>query len=394
MLSVRDDIDLSLRMAHLMAGYVRHTLTGDEHDELDRWVTASPLHTRIFEGLTAPGELNNIQQRFRILEDGAREKVRLWHRIRKSRPKKVTPAYTWLAAASLIVALVLFARLHNTEKRTGVIIQKHPQTATASVPRTPYLLLGNGDTLLLKTTTAGTLALQDHTRIDQEGNSIAYTAHETATSTNATASNTLTTPPGTLFRLTLGDGTRVWLNASSSLRYPVSFHGSERTVVLQGEGYFEVAHDAARPFRVQAGSTTVQVLGTQFNIDAYGDDELVKTTLLEGKVQVSCGTTVRTISPGQQARSREGDIDIQNADVETAMAWTKGIFLFRNTPAHTLLAQLSRWYGMELVCPRMPNAHFNATLQRETPVARLLQLLNATGNIHLAQHNNQLIVQP
>ena len=297
-----------------------------------------------------------------------------------------------LAGALLICALSQWHRSHINGSDETAAKETAPSPAASPVEiREPFLLLHNGDTLRLSSQGNGLLATGDGS-IEQQDNSLYYRHNNKEQPTDTDAWNTLTTPAGTLFRLTLADGTRVWLNAASSLRYPVSFGGSDRTVSLQGEAYFEVAHNSAKPFYVQAGQSTIKVLGTHFNIDAYGDEGTINTTLLEGSVEVSCGSHRRTIQPGQQARSTTAAISIGAADTEEAVAWKNGSFLFRNTAAEALLAQVGRWYGMEVVYRSRPTGHFRASLQRTERLAHLLQVLNTTGNMHITQQGNQLIV--
>ena len=443
------DLRGNLRIAHLMAGYLRQTLTGDEHEELDRWVTASGRHTLLFEDLTDPNEMDAMQKRFGQVDEETDRKRRILLRIAKGRQKQAQGRRfnswkslwkyrrsnllqtlwpklwqfqtrrlrirTYFAVGSLIGALVLFAWLYQhknvlatkagTVSTTTATKASTATTATARITTQkaqPLLLLQNGDTLRLQAGANGTLVMQGNSRIEQSGAALSYRINPAGLidrlpaglPAGPTVYNTLTTPAGTQFQLTLCDGTRVWLNAASSLRYPVNFTGIDRTVMLQGEAYFEVAKNAAHPFRVQAGATTVQVLGTHFNVDAYGDEGKTRTTLLEGLVEVSCLHQTRIIRPGQQARSNGKGIDVCIADVEAETAWKNGWFLFRNTDARTLLAQLSRWYGVDIVYRAAPSGHFNAVLQRSEPLEHLLQILSKTGNLHITHQNNQLIIQP
>ena len=300
-----------------------------------------------------------------------------------------------LAGALIICALSFFhhSPVNGLDKRTAKQTTRPLHKTTAPVEiREPFLLLHNGDTVHLSAGGSGLLATQGGSRIEQSDSSLHYRQDNNGPTTDTDAWNTLTTPAGTQFRLTLADGTRVWLNAASSLHYPVRFNGRDRTVSLRGEAYFEVAHNSARPFRVQAGPSTIKVLGTHFNIDAYGDEGTINTTLLEGSVEVSCGSRRRTLTPGQQARSEPAAISIGEADIEKTIAWKNGSFLFRNTPAEALLTQVGRWYGMEVVYRSRPSGHFRAALQRTESLAHLLQVLNKTGNMHITQQGNQLIV--
>lgn len=189
--------------------------------------------------------------------------------------------------------------------------------------------------------------------------------------------NTLTTPKGAQFRIQLSDGTQVWLNAGSSLKYPTIFNNSERTVELKGEGYFEVAKDAGKVFRVKINDKQVEVLGTHFNVSAYEEDITINTTLLEGKVSVAG----RVLIPGEQAQlAPDGQMSVKKVDVEEAVAWKNGLFLFQNADVKTIMQQLSRWYDIEIVYEGTPrNMRLNGEVYRTYNLSQVLTVLGATG---------------
>jgi ferric-dicitrate binding protein FerR (iron transport regulator) len=183
--------------------------------------------------------------------------------------------------------------------------------------------------------------------------------------------------------LELPDGTKVWLNSSSSLTYPVIFKGKERGVELTGEAYFEVAKNAASPFFVKTSSQTIKVLGTHFNINSYQDEKSVKTTLLEGSVEVTGNGTrqITSLKPGQQAVNSAGNIKIiSDADIDEAVAWKNGKFLFRNTDLQTVMRQLSRWYDVEVTYQGVVAAkHYRGRISRNVPVSQVFEILKTSG---------------
>lgn len=197
------------------------------------------------------------------------------------------------------------------------------------------------------------------------------------------ASNTIATPPGGQYQVFLPDGTHVWLNAESKLTFPESFAGKTRKVVLEGEGYFEVAKNKALPFHVLTGNQDVEVTGTHFNVNGYIDNNAINTTLLEGSITVHYKKQSKKIVPGQQAvLSASGPlIDINTADTEAAVAWKNGFFEFNNTSLRQIMHQLARWYDLQIDYSSLPEKRYNGVVPRSADLSRVLQMLEVTGDI-------------
>jgi ferric-dicitrate binding protein FerR (iron transport regulator) len=206
--------------------------------------------------------------------------------------------------------------------------------------------------------------------------------------------NTLTTPRGVQYRLVLPDGTAVWLNTGTSLRYPVAFTGKERKVMLTGEAYFEVKHDSKKPFRIQAGNQLIEDLGTNFNIKAYADEPVMKTTLLEGAVKV--GNTI--LKPGEQAQVNEkGDIAVaKNINVADVMAWKNGFFVFRNDNLKTVMREIARWYDVEVIYqPNVNNnQQFSGKIDRGLTLTQVLNGLALTKARFTITDNREVVILP
>ncbi len=204
------------------------------------------------------------------------------------------------------------------------------------------LQLANGDVIVLDTAADGRLAQQGGTRISKlQNGELAYKDEHSTVA----AWNTLTTPRGGQYRLTLPDGTQVWLNAASALRFPTAFVAAERVVELTGEAYFEVAKDASKPFLVKAtGGTDVKVTGTHFNVNAYEEEAVSTVTLLEGAVTVN----QQKLAPGEQATRQNGRIRVTTADVDQAVAWKNGFFSFNDADIKTVMKELERWYDVKV----------------------------------------------
>jgi len=230
---------------------------------------------------------------------------------------------------------------------------------------------------------------------------VAYEASAAATANGELVYNTLTNPRGSqAVSLTLMDGTKVWLNAASSLRYPVAFTGSDRQVEITGEAYFEVVQDKQKPFKVKKGNITVEVLGTHFNINAYDDEPSTNTTVLEGAVKVNAqlsGSTRSVIlQPGEQAQvSRTDHLDkMRKVDLDAVVAWKNGTFQFKGASMQTVMRQLSRWYNVEISYEGViPEHRFVGKVGRDYNLSEVLAVLEAS-DVHFKIEGQRIIVRP
>lgn len=297
-----------------------------------------------------------------------------------------------VAAAVLIIAfagIIYFLQPNNPgPSKTVARI-----TGTDKLPGSSkaVLTLSDGSKVTLDST-AYRAFQQEGIEVNQQQDVLQYHGQFTG---GAIAYNTLTTPRGGQFRILLPDSTKVWLNAASSLQYPVAFTGNTREVTLTGEAYFEVTKDKSKPFFVRAGGTEVKVLGTAFNIMAYADEQAVQTTLIEGSVQLSHGKRANIkLKPGQQAVSNNSSIHLrENADLEEALAWKKGQFLFNGSDLPVLLRQFARWYDIEVEWKGQPKSYaFTGTMPRTARLSSVLTLLRA-NDIPYTLEKNKLIVQ-
>jgi ferric-dicitrate binding protein FerR (iron transport regulator) len=194
----------------------------------------------------------------------------------------------------------------------------------------------------------------------------------------------------------LSDGSKVWLNAASSLRFPASFAGKERKVELLGEAYFEVAKNAAMPFKVKVNGMEVEVLGTHFNINSYENESTVRTTLLEGSVKINNNNSSSLLKPGQQAQvNKAGEIKIiNNVDVEEAIAWKEGKFQFDRADIHDIMRQLARWYDVDVEYKGSVSSHFGGTISRDVNLSQVLNMLHLTGEVKFQIEDRKVIVMP
>lgn len=205
----------------------------------------------------------------------------------------------------------------------------------------------------------------------------------------------LTTPKGGQYQITLSDGTKVWLNAASTLKYPSRFSGNERRVELKGEGYFEVSENKKQPFLVESEGQVVEVLGTHFNIEAYQGERSIKTTLLEGAVKVSKGSIEQIMKPGQQVQFVNNRFQIKDGiNLNNAIAWKDGYFKFDGDGIKEIMDQLSRWYDVEIEYRAEIQSSFVATIKRDVKISQVLKILESTDLVHFKIEGRRITVLP
>jgi transmembrane sensor len=304
----------------------------------------------------------------------------------------------WLAAA-VTTGIVLLAGgiwLFNGPKTTTppIITKSHLTNDIAPGGHKAILTLADGKQITLDSNHNGTLAQQGNVRIIKLHNGeLAYKSGGND-SQGEIHYNTLTTPKGGQYQIQLPDGTRVWLNAASSLKYPTAFTGNQRNVTLTGEGYFEVAQNAAAPFTVNAGNGVVQVLGTHFNINAYTDEKAMRTTLLEGAVKVTQAAGQVTLTPGQQAQMNDGgQLNVKTVDTEDVIAWKNEQFAFTNMDIPTVMRQVSRWYNVEIAfAGKTPTGEINGKISRNYNISQVLKMLEYTAGIKYSVEGQQVTI--
>lgn len=268
------------------------------------------------------------------------------------------------------------------------------------------LTLADGTKIVLDDASEGAISRQGNTTIIKLDNGrLAYNAQTVSKiPTTAILYNTLTTPRGGQYCVTLPDGTIVWLNASTSLRFPTAFTGNDRKVEIKGEAYFEVAKNEAMPFIVTAENSEIKVLGTHFNVSAYADDKVLKTTLLEGSVEFSVANQAGSgneaasikLQPGQQAQlDGANTITVVEADTQEAIAWKNGFFIFNNEDIGSIMQKISRWYDVKVIYNvNNPNMQFTGNISRAENVSEVLRVLELTEIVHFKIEGKTITVLP
>lgn len=335
-----------------------------------------------------------------------------------SSPHKVHFMRRWMWAAASVVVLILSG---------GYIWQqqhKKPTPVIAAVKKPPViepgktgaiLTLSNGAQVVLDSLGNGVIATQNGTQVVLKNGQLINELKKGQKDVGDIVYNTLQTPKGRQFKVVLPDGTQVWLNAASSLKYPTAFTGNERIVEINGEAYFEVAKNAKMPFKVKVNNKAeIEVLGTHFNVNGYSEEAFINTTLLEGSVKVSSPknetgkNNIVTIKPGQQARfiadySRVAAAEkikpqlsiINNVDIDKVMAWKNGAFNFEDASLEEVMKQLERWYNIKVVYEKgVPDIYFWGKMSRNINLTDLLTALQMTKVHFRVEEERTLIVMP
>jgi transmembrane sensor len=256
------------------------------------------------------------------------------------------------------------------------------------------LILSNGNSINLTGIKNGALASEKGVVINKNADGRITYGHGKGNAESANVFNTVLTPRGGQYQLVLSDGTKVWLNSASSLKYPVTFTANKREVELSGEAYFEVAHNQHKPFMVVSNGQTVEVLGTHFNINAYQDEQATKTTLLEGSVKVLTHGVSSKIKPGEQVQQKSGKLTVSEADLEEAIAWKNGFFYFKDDNIKTIMRQLSRWYDVEIKYEgQIPEREFSGQMNKNIDASQLMHILSIE-KIHYRLENRTIVIIP
>ncbi len=254
------------------------------------------------------------------------------------------------------------------------------------------LTMGDGTRIILDSVDNGRIR-EGNLNITKEDGLLVF-AHTPASAAEISYS-TLSTPRGGSYKVVLPDGSEVWLNASSSLRFPTAFRGHQREVELMGEAYFEVTKNKAKPFHVKVGEMTINVLGTHFNVNAYADESSIKTSLLEGSVNITRGSVSGLLRPGQQAilAKNKEKVEIKDADLEEVMAWKNGLFQFDGADLKSIMNQIGRWYDVTIVYSGdVPVRRFEGKISRDAQLSDVLRILELS-NVKFRLEGRKIIVE-
>lgn len=386
-------------IAKLIRAHQTGELDAPSKAELDAWRIANADNQKLFDELMSPLQLGKELQEMNHFDAGARlaefEQKYLEKPTGRNWFKWHTVGRVAAALAIVTVGFWLYEAL-ITKPSVAPRSSKHTNDI-APGKQGATLTLADGRKIKLSDTKNGLLAEEDGVTISKTADGqilyeIASSPREGASKQSPETMNTLTTAKGEMYQVRLPDGSLVHLNAGSSLKFPSSFHASDnRTVTLQGEAYFSVAHQKSKPFIVKTDQQEVTVLGTEFNINAYGDDNKTLTTLLKGSVQINAEQQI-VLKPGQQSTLLNGQFRVQPADTESATGWKNGVFLFYNMDMKTIMRQLARWYNIEVDMSTIPDKRFYGEISRDVKLSEVLTMLEATSNIEFKIEGRRLML--
>jgi transmembrane sensor len=392
-----NEIEHSIQMADLIAKHLQERLSIAEHAELNEWLQKDPKNRQLFEEMTNEKVLaDELIQLEKISVDGGWKKVSEGMVPRPiTRSIKFAKRKWWMAAA----AIGILGSLWLTYQLTQSLTAEMPSSAVSQTEKTDIapggdkaiLMLADGTVIELDSSGTGELANQGQVRIIKFEGKITYAA---AGVSDEPVFNSISTPRGGQYQLELADGSKVWLNASSSLRFPSVFNGTNRVVEMTGECYFEIAHNPSQPFKVKLNDVEVMVTGTQFNVNGYQDESSRNITLAEGAVLVTNGNANLKLNPGQQAQVQaNGTIRLEKyADIEETLAWKEGSFIFNSADVKTIMRQLSRWYNVEVSYQgNLGNETFSGIVSRQSNISRVLKIME-TGGLKFKMDGNTIIV--
>ncbi|MDP9082083.1 MAG: FecR domain-containing protein [Bacteroidota bacterium] len=384
LLQLLDKKELSFSEKSWLLNYIENT---------DQQVLMEILENQFTNNLNDPQELNS-EKSIKILSE-IHQKIRI-----PEAPSNVFQLWIKrVAVAACFIGVISIGILYLTQKNNSNLAANHRKSKTFSNDinaggQKATLTLANGTKILLDDAKNGTLSNQGSTKVIKTTGKLAYNANNSDLIANVF--NEVSTPRGGHYQVVLPDGSQVWLNAASSIRFPTAFTGKERKVEITGEAYFEVAKNKTLPFIVKVNSSEVRVFGTHFNVMAYTDEAAVKTTLLEGSVQFSNGSSSCMLKPGEQSElNRSGQVKVvSGVDVDNVIAWKNNVFEFENADIEVVMRQLSRWYDVDVVYNKKVNDHFFAEIPTTAKLSEVLRALELTGKVNFDIQGRKIIINP
>jgi transmembrane sensor len=393
-------VERASRIASLIIRRMQDSLSPQEQAELDAWLHEDSENFLLYEELMDENRLGADLDELQSIDHEAAYQ-RLSDRFFHSTPvlKKRNTFKIWYAAAAAVLVLSIggyWILQKNDDKPLVATTKKQDLDSIVPGGKKATLTLSDGRIIDLDNNLQGVIAKEGNNTIQQSHPGKLYYSEISPNDFATQAENTLEVPRRGEYSITLNDGTIVWLNSSSTLRFPVQFNLRERRVKLIGEGYFQVAKDASRPFIVEVDSVEVRALGTEFNITAYPEDKKLGAALIEGSISVTHNDEQHTLKPGNIAEiNNTGDLEIKEADIAELTAWKNGEFVFHNTPLFNLMNQFARWYDIEVSYPEgVPVINFTGGLHRGDGILRVINLLELTGEVRFTIEGRKVMVYP
>lgn len=390
------------RIHYLVDRFFNNTCTQAEKVELSYWIEKSQNDSKLKQ------HLSKIWSRFEPFEDMSEEKANhLFNTILNTdtstvlhlRPIRRRMLFYAVAAASVLIIVIgsYFLYFQSSQHNISPAIARKLPNTTITNDVAPgqfkaVLTLSNGSQIILDTAQNQIVAKEDGSEIGNTSGQLFY--NSSPNNGDEVVYHILTTSKGGQYSLTLSDGTKVRLNAASSVRFPIAFPDNQRDVEITGEVYFEVAPNKEKPFRVKARKGVIEVLGTHFNVNAYDDEPVIRTTLLEGAVKVRLGTSSALLKPNEQAVVKDDNnkISVYPTDGQAAIAWNRGYFKLTNSTVPDIMRQIARWYDIEIKYEgAIPSGTISGEVPRSLNLSEVLNVLDLSG-VHSKLEGKTLIV--
>lgn len=377
---------------YLLEQYTNGTATADEKEALMKWFEETGDHSAMegfvkeaWNGAKEVPEHEDVNWK-EIFDSAIAADKPIIRTIRKK-------AWVYRAAAAIVLLCSLLA-YYTVKKTPATQLADQPEQFDVQPPSNSraYITLSNGQKVFLNDAETGSIAAQGKVDLIKSGDGkIVYSGN-----TSEILFNELHNPRGSqTVDITLSDGSRVWLNAGSSIRYPVTFNDKERVVCIDGEAFFHVAHNASAPFKVLKKQMEILVLGTQFNVNTYENEGPARITLIEGSVEVDNGNSKERLRPGQQARMTENIVVENGINTEEVIAWKNGRFIFgEKASIQAIMRQLERWYDVDVEFQGDITAHFGGSISKQVNVSEVLKILEATGKIKFKINQKTITIMP
>ncbi len=385
----------TFHIANLITKSINQKLSEKEQQALDTWISSSKDNRKLYEVLTSDDQLTNhvdIYQKF----DAKKVWSHLEEEMVPTRSFDLTSQWMKYAAGILLPLLIGASLYYYLQKSDPVTtIAQIDQTIVPGAQRATLKLADGGVVKLegnesIKQTQQGTATVRNEDHV------LSYSSNTSNEEIKSLVFNELTTPVGGRYEVQLSDGSQVILNAGSSLKYPVSFNDTTRTVYLTGEAYFDVTHNGS-PFIIVSDDQNIRVLGTSFNVSAYGNEPTISTTLVEGSVQIETDQGIQLLQPGEQSILNKSDETLEVAAVNTDLytSWIRGKFEFNNDNMEIVIKRLARWYDFEYVFENNEAVgyHFTGRIDNSQPISSILKILEATSDIQFELNDKTIIIK-
>lgn len=394
---MRNELENKMRIPEIILKKISRTATEDELQLLEEWLAQSEENKALYQKITSQENLKLLEKKYEKIDSiDAWEKIirRIETQGGTSMKILIPKILKYAAIFALPLVFAAYYLFTNVLGKDSIVVFAELENQI-SAHEESTLITNEGAVVSLEPKTEGTVVKIDGAQIQKKDSTLLY--NKAKSGIKEVKYNSLITPRGKVYNLVLSDGTKVWLNASSAIKYPVFFESGIRKVFLTGEAYFEVARDTTRPFIVSTSKMEVEVLGTSFNVMAYSDVDLVETTLITGHVKVKTEDSNLVLQPGMQAQLDKGSNELAStqADTNVITSWRFGKYIFNYENLESVMSKLSRWYDVDILFANeeKKSIHFSGTLYKYNDVNEILRIIELTTNVKFDKSDNLITIK-